>query len=108
MAGFIGLIFNPQAWIACALALSIGFFGGVFKGWEWSRADQLSDHVKVLEMAAEQKEVLGKADQKRANDAEAKLDESQAVLDAVLLQTANASCKLSSSDIASLQHLAAH
>lgn len=107
MAGFLPLVFNPQAWIAVGLALFLGFSGGVVKGWNASNADHWRDQVAEMQRAAEQKEAIIKADAARAEADSSEIARLNATLESVLHEHKMSSCKLSPAELVSLRRLAA-
>jgi len=108
IAGFLPLVFNPQAWIAVGVALFLGFSGGVVKGWNASNADHWRAQVTELQRAAVQKEAIIKADAKRAEADQSEIARLQATVEAIAHESRLAgACQLSPSDLERLQQLAA-
>jgi hypothetical protein len=87
MASFLPLIFNPQAWIAVGVALFLGFSGGVVKGWNASNADHWRQQAEELTRAAQDKERLAKANERRAIAAEAERQQFQQRLQVLIDET---------------------
>jgi hypothetical protein len=106
IAGFLPLVFNPQAWIAVGVALFIGFSGGVVKGWNASNADHWRAQVTELQRAAAQKEAIIKADAKRAEADQSEIARLNATLESVIHEHKMSSCKLSPAELVSLRRLA--
>jgi hypothetical protein len=109
MAGFLPLLFNPQAWIAVGLALFIGFGSGVVKGWNASNADHWRLQAEELTKAAQDKERLAKANERRALAAEAEREQFQTRLQVLIDETNSQgnACKLSDLERQRLLDLAA-
>ena len=109
IAGFLPLLFNPQAWIAVGLALFIGFSGGVVKGWNASNADHWKQQVSELQRAAVQKEAILKADAERAEADRSEIARLQATVESIAHESrlATGSCQLSPLERERLQQLAA-
>ncbi len=108
IAGFLPLVFNPQAWIAVGVALFIGFSTGVVKGWNASNADHWRDQVTELQRAAVQKEAIIKADAKRAEADQSEIERLKATVESIAHESRLAgSCQLSAPDLERLHKLAA-
>lgn len=109
MAGFLPLVFNPQAWIAVGVALFIGFSGGVVKGWNDSNADHWRAQAEEMTRAAQDKERLAKANERRAVEAEAEKQQFQQRLQVLIDETnrEGTACVFSDSERQRLLDLAA-
>ena len=104
ISGLLGLVFNPAAWVAVALAFFAGFSGGVFKGWADSRADQYKTEIVELREASRRKDEIIKRDAelqlthfREKTELEAQLNE---------LLKGNSGCKLSDAELDGLRDLA--
>jgi hypothetical protein len=108
IAGFASLAFNPAAWIVVAVVAFSGFSAGVVKGWNASNSDHWRQQVEALTDAAQQKERLLRADAARAEIDRFELVREKAELEKVIEETRNpGACRLSVSELAGLQQLAA-
>lgn len=108
IAGFLPLLFNPHAWIAVGLALFIGFSGGVVKGWNASNADHWRQQAEELTLAAQDKERLARANERRALAAEAEREHFQTRLQVLIDETNSqgGACVFSSDELEKLMSLA--
>ena len=108
LTGFLALAFNPQAWIAIGMALTLGFSSGVYKGWNSANVRQWEAQVLALTLAAKQKDEQIARDARFAAEDSALASAREADLQKVINETNRDkdACKLTASESGSLRKLA--
>lgn len=106
IAGLLGLVFNPSAWVAVGLAALVGFSSGVYKGWADSRSEAYRTEVVELRKASQRKDEIIKDQADRYLKDQEEASRLQERLNEILSSSSQAdACKPSDGDIERLRRL---